>query len=98
MADLVACAGTYTREEIRIVAPQLVICLGLKTFRALMRVAQIPGSPKMARAIASPFRLEGAMVHCVAHTGAFGTNNRSSAQVVKDWQTLARRYPEVCRR
>jgi hypothetical protein len=32
------------------------------------------------------------MVHCVAHTGAFGMNNRSRGKVEEDWQKLADSY------
>jgi len=99
MKDLVRSGQDFTRQEIRIVAPKLVICLGLRTFRALMRVAGQPASPKMAQAIASSsFVLENAVVRCVAHTGALGMNNRSPKQVNADWRRLARSYPELCRR
>jgi len=98
MEDLVWSAREFTREEIRIVSPNLVICLGLRTFHALMRVANLRGSPRMEQAIATSFKLENAMVRCVAHTGAFGTNNRSRDRVEDDWRKLARSYPQVCRR
>ena len=86
--DLVHCAKTFTLEEIRIVAPRIVICLGLETFLALRTAAGIKGSLKMAEAIASPFRFGNSSVHCVAHTGALGTNNRGRDQVEHDWKNL----------
>lgn len=87
--DLVHCAKTFTLEEIRIVAPKIVICLGLETFLALRAAAGIKGSLNMAEAIASPFIFENSSIHCVAHTGALGTNNRGRGQVERDWSQLS---------
>ena len=89
LKDLVLSARRFTLPEIRIVSPQLVICLGLKTFLALMRARGIQGSPKMDQAINSPFKFASSMIHCVAHTGAFGMKNRGRCQVEKDWQQVA---------
>lgn len=89
MKDLIKAARQFTIPEIRIVSPRLVICLGLMTFRSLMRVAGLNGSPKLDEAIASPFEYAGSMFHCVAHTGARGMNNRGHSQVEEDWQKIA---------
>jgi restriction system protein len=86
--DLVACAKWFTPTEIEIVGPQLVLCLGLKTFVALMRAVGIKGAPKMNQAVQSPFEYLGSMIHCFAHTGAFGMNNRGREQVEADRQNL----------
>lgn len=89
MADLVWCAREFTLPEIRIVSPKLVVCLGLRTFRALARADGHRPPSTLAQAIAAPFSIAGSRVHCVAHTGALGMNNRSRARVDKDWKALA---------
>lgn len=93
LKDLVASARRFTLPEVRIVSPRLVICLGLRTFRALMRATKLKGSPKMGQAVNSPFEFADAMIHCVAHTGALGMNNRGRDQVEKDWQQIAISMP-----
>lgn len=89
MADLVWSAREFTLLEIRIVSPKLVICLGLRTFRALAHADGRQPPATLAQAIAAPFAIGGSTVHCVAHTGALGMNNRSRGQVDKDWRALA---------
>ena len=89
MKDMVACAKRYALQEIGIVSPSLVICLGVATFRALRRANGLKGSPSLVEAIASPFQIKPSMVHCVAHTGVLGMNNRGRAQVDEDWAKLA---------
>ncbi len=93
LKDLAASARRFTLPEVKIVSPRLVICLGLRTFIALMRAASIEGSPKMDLAVKSPFEFANAMVHCVAHTGAFGMNNRGPDQAERVWQQLAASLP-----
>ncbi len=93
LKELVASAQQFTLPEIEIVAPQLVICLGLRTFLALMRAVDLKGSPNMEQAINSPFTFSHSMIHCVAHTGALGMNNRGRSQVEKDWQKIAASMP-----
>ncbi|MDE0703421.1 MAG: hypothetical protein OXH59_06840 [Rhodospirillaceae bacterium] len=88
--DLVYCAQTFTLPEIGIVDPRLVICLGLNTFLALRSAAGHSGSLKIPEAVRTPFCIGETCVHCVAHTGARGTNNRGREQVERDWQHLAR--------
>ena len=88
--DLHWSAQTFTIPEIEIVSPKLVICLGLVTFRALSYVAGQRQPRTMADAVSSPWAYGATMVHCVAHTGAFGTMNRSKEQVDADWQSLGR--------
>lgn len=95
MKDLVWSAEEFTIPEISIVRPRVVICLGLRAFRALGRAAGHRLPRIMADAIKTSFPLEASMVHCVAHTGAFGTNNRSRRQVERDWRKLAKSYGAV---
>lgn len=89
MKDLVFSAQQFTMPEIEIIRPSLVICLGLTTFKALRRAAGFKGTLNMAQSIQSPFRLAASKVHCVAHTGALGMNNRGRDQVELDWQALS---------
>jgi len=91
--DMVVTAQRFTLPEIQIVSPYLVICLGRSTFLALMRATGRNGSPNMVQAVNSPFKFADSMVHCVAHTGARGMNNRGRSQVDKDWQQLAASIP-----
>lgn len=87
--DLIYSAKTFTLPEINIVQPNLTICLGLQTFLALRTASGVKGHLKMNEAIGSPFKVGNAVVHCVAHTGALGMNNRGRAQVERDWATIA---------
>ena len=91
--DLNWSAKTFTLREIEIVSSQLVICLGCRTFLALMRAANLKGAPKMDQAINSPFKLAHSRIYCVAHTGARGINNRGRKRVDEDWRRLATSLP-----
>ena len=87
------CAKQFTVPEIQIVRPRLVICLGKETFDALRRASGQANAPNMPTAIEkSAFKEWGTRVHCVAHTGARGRNNRGREQVEKDWQRLAETF------
>ncbi len=96
LKDLVVSAQRFTLPDIQIVSPRLVICLGRMAFLALMRAVGLKGSPKMDQAVRSPFKFTNSMIHCVAHTGALGMNNRRRSQVEKDWQQIAASMP-ICR-
>ncbi len=98
LADLTESARKFTLEEIRIVSPHLVICLGLRTFCALARAAGEDEPRNMKEAISSPFNYADSTIHCVAHTGAFGMNNRGPDQVKADWRKLAATYASARQR
>jgi len=88
-ADLVKAARTFALPQIRIVAPRLVICLGLVTFRALARAIDMRPPPSLCAALDNPFDVGTARVWCQAHTGQLGRNNRGGAARVKaDWLTM----------
>ncbi len=87
--DMEHCAREYTLEEVRIVRPRLVLCLGLKTFKAFKVVAGEKKPRNMDEAVNSPFKFEGSTVYCVAHVGALGENNRGRDQVAADWERIA---------
>ena len=92
MADLKKYAIKYTRKEIEIVEPKFVICLGQRTFIAMMRAFGMRGWPKIPVAIENPFEADGRIFFCVAHTGWSGMANRGREQVEKDWEKIADRY------
>ncbi len=75
--------------QIRIVGPELVICLGLPTFNAIRRACGVKSAKRVEMAIADPFPFEGSRIWCQAHTGGLGRNNREREQVERDWDTMA---------
>lgn len=89
MRDLTKCALEYTLPEMKIVQPQLAICLGKVAFVALAKATNQKVPSKMSDAIDNPFNHQQTSIHCVAHTGALGMNNRGREQVDRDWQALA---------
>jgi len=90
LQDLIWSARQFTLPEIEIVSPRLVICLGLRTFLALMRAVGLSESPKMDQAVNLQLKFANSMIRCVAHTGALGMNNRGRSQVERDWQQLVK--------
>jgi restriction system protein len=89
--DLLAAARQYALQQVRLIAPRLVICLGLATFDALSRACGLGGWDKLAPAIDSPFDYGEARVWCQAHTGHWGQVNRNKGrpgQVLRDWQGM----------
>lgn len=89
LRDMERCARDFTLNEVRIVAPRLVLCLGLQTFKAFGRAAGQREPRNMDEAVNSPFDFEGSTIHCVAHAGDLGMNNRRRDRVVADWQRIA---------
>lgn len=89
-ADLIHCAREFTLREIEIVSPRHVIALGHRTFVALLKALGEKRVPALSVAIGNPYRHGETNLHCVAHTGALGTNNRGRSQVEADWQNLGR--------
>lgn len=90
-SDLIDCAQRFTLREIGIVSPQIVICLGIRTFNALRRASGIKGTLKLDQGMKSQFCFKNSMIYCVAHTGRLGMNHRGREQVESDWQKIARR-------
>jgi len=90
-ADLIRAAHEFAIPQINIVAPRLVICLGLVTFNALREAQGESRVSIIAEAIANPFRIGVSKVWCQAHTGALGQNNRRKGnilQVTEDWRRM----------
>ena len=89
--DLIQAAREFALPQIRIVNPELVICIGLGTFNALRQACGLSPSLPMDLAIDSPFNIRATRVWCQAHTGAFGQNNRNRGgvdRVSQDWRKM----------
>lgn len=90
--DMEHCAREYTLEEVRIVRPRLVLCLGLETCKAFRVAAGLKKPSNMDEAVNSPFEFEDSTVYCVAHVSSRGEitrNRRDPDQVAADWQRIA---------
>jgi restriction system protein len=89
MRDLKRCAAEFLLPQIKIVRPRVVICLGIATFRALMRGCGQPAPRQLGKAIeGSPYSIEEAMIFAVAHTGSRGLQGRGAEQVARDWARI----------
>lgn len=89
--DLVRAAQEFALPQIAIVAPRLVVCLGLVTFQALRQAVGLPSAGSMELAINSPFTVGQSRVWCQAHTGAFGQMNRNKGGAdvaARDWMKM----------
>jgi uracil-DNA glycosylase len=85
MIDLVWAAREFGLPQIRIVEPELVICLGLDTFNAIRTACGETQRHPLEHAIASPFAFATAKIWCQAHTAARG---RNFARHAADWQRM----------
>lgn len=86
--DLTRAAREFAIPQIEIVAPRLVVCLGLATCNGLRRALGLPQAQTLAEAITQPFSYNGSRVWCQAHTGNLGQNNRGREQVAGDWLAM----------
>ena len=90
--DLKKAAETYTVKEIEILAPKLVICLGLNEFRAIGKSLGVRPTGNLDTAIGSPFRIGDAQVWAQSSPGALGRANRNRGgvdRVAEDWRRVA---------
>ena len=90
--DLKKAAETYTVREIEIVAPQLVICLGLNVYRAIRKSLGVRPTGNLDTAIRSPFQIGEAQVWAQSSPGALGRANRNRGgvdRVAEDWRRMA---------
>lgn len=89
--DLERAAREFAVPQIDIVAPRLVVCLGLKTFNALRKALGLEVAPTINAAIGEPFSRGRARIWCQAHTGALGQNGRNRGgidRVSQDWLAM----------
>jgi len=90
-ADLERAAREFAIPQIDIVAPRLVICLGLQTFNAVRRGLGFHNVPDVEAAIAAPFSRGSSSIWFQAHTGALGQNGRNRGgvnRVSQDWHVM----------
>jgi len=90
-------AVEYALPQVDAVRPRLVVCLGNATFNAISFAAGEPLRPRLAEAIASPFRRGRTLIHCQAHTSQLGQNLRNRhdpTQVARDWVSMHDRFAE----
>ncbi len=88
---LVRAAKEYALEQVHIVQPALVICLGKATSNALRQACGLPIAKDVNTAIATQFEHDGALFWTQAHPGHYGQVGRNRVdpgQVYKDWQQM----------
>ncbi len=82
-------AHVFALPQIKIVEPQLVIILGVASFRAIaFAVGGLIGWPKLADAIENPIQSGDVKLWCQAHTGRSGSTGRAAA----NWALMAREF------
>jgi restriction system protein len=90
--DMARAAAEYALPQVEIVAPRLVICLGVATFRAMQKACGVrPVAKNTAEAIATPFDRGGTRIWCQSHPGQLGKNNRNRGgvdRVSADWAEM----------
>jgi uracil-DNA glycosylase len=84
MPHLEWCATNFLLPQIEIVAAPIVICLGKDTFNALMKAIK-----QQPHGIGAILEFEQSKLCAVAHTGAWGLNNRGMDKVNEDWRKIA---------
>jgi len=92
--DMVRAAKEFGLPQIEIIAPKIIIALGLSTFNALYKTCEA----KMVKNIndgvkLSPFYYYNSAIFCQAHTGMQGKNTRNKGgvnRVSTDWDEMAK--------
>lgn len=93
--DLIYSAKNYTLEEIKIVQPKIVICLGAATYRSLCRAVDIT-PPVFKSSIDNPVPFGGSLIFGVPHTGALGTMNAGGVENVRAiWSKLVSKLETI---
>jgi hypothetical protein len=91
--DFLRAALEFGLTQIRIIAPRLVIALGLNTFNALCRASGASQAARLTLAIGNPIDRDSTRIWCQAHTGGLGVRNRGGkVNVSKDWAAMAAWY------
>lgn len=88
MRDFVRAAKEFALPQISIIRPNLVICLGLNTFKAIRIAYNQKPAYSIEEAIASPFTFDMSHIWCQAHTGGRGQSKRGREQVERDWRKM----------
>ena len=93
--DLEWAAEQFALPQIKIVAPKIVICLGIKTFNALRSVCGEKQVESVEEGINEHFPFNSASVWLQAHTGFHGQYNRNHGGVDKvnsDWEIMTKYF------
>ncbi|WP_039916071.1 hypothetical protein [Cellvibrio mixtus] len=90
LKDMVWAAQQFGVPQIEIVQPDIVICLGLRTFNALRKSVGLLSCPTIGIAIKSVFAIGKSKIFCQAHTGTLGQIGRRYEQVELDWCSMSR--------
>jgi restriction system protein len=89
-SDLLYSAKNYTRREIEIVDPKVVICLGAATYTSLCRALGIE-PPDFKASLVKPVVYGTSLIYGVPHTGGLGIANAGGIENVKEiWTQLGR--------
>ncbi len=86
--DMIWAAQQFGIPQIEIVQPDIVVCLGLKTFNALRKSVGLLSCPTIGIAIESVFAIGKSKIFCQAHTGMLGQIGRGYEQVESDWRSM----------
>lgn len=93
MKHLVLAAEEFALPQITIVAPRLVVALGLDCFNSIRRVLEKEPSRTIGRAMEDPITYCGSRIWCQAHTGRLGRSRATVEgsteyhRIGKQWQT-----------
>lgn len=91
-SDLRWAAKEFAIPQIEIIAPKLVICIGVGTFNALRKAHGLKASKNTEEAMFNSFSTNDTLVCCQAHTGRLGQNNRGAKKVEEDWSKMYHEY------
>jgi restriction system protein len=93
--DLVRAAKEFALPQIEIVAPRLVVALGLACFNSIRRALDEKPNRTIADAVQSRITFSGTTIWCQAHTSPLGQNNRNRDRVKRDWQEMSAWFREA---
>ncbi len=96
--DFVTAAQTFGLPQIEIVAPRLVIALGLYCFNGLRQALGHKRVQLLDQAVKEPMPYGGAMIWCQAHPSLQAQNTRNRLvpnQVSVDWQSMSEWFKPI---
>jgi restriction system protein len=89
-ADMTLCASRYAIPQIEIVAPKMVVCLGKKTFDAILRALRQPTIPWTDALQGHRTLLDDIEIYASPHTARWGIMNAGGMRRVHEiWERLA---------
>ena len=96
--DLVWAAQEFAIPQVKIVAPKLVICLGVQTFNAMRRACGERLVQNIDEGLEKSFKLGGAQIWCQSHPGGRGRATRNAGdfdRVAEDWKKMREAYDKL---